>query len=100
MGLSSSIEIRYKPKDFYDEINNQQMEIKEEITEPENYYYCLKEREVSYIEELKEKKDKDIKNETEKGGDNYYPLFRRIELDLTKKETIIKEYLVFYIPSN
>ena len=93
-------EIKKEPVEIIDEINNKPVEIKDEITEPRNYYYCLKEREISYIEELKEKKDKDIKNGKEKGGDNFYPLFRKIDLDLTTKETIIKEYLVFYIPSN
>ena len=83
-----------------DEIKNEPAEIKDEITEPGNYYYCLNEKEISYIEELKEKKDQDIKNGKEKGGDKFYPLFRRIELDFTIKETIIKEFLVFYIPKN
>ena len=100
MGLSSSNEIKHKPKDFKDEIKNEPVEIKDEITEPGNYSYCFKEREISYIEELKEKKDQDIKNGTEKGGDNFFLLFEKIELDLTTKENIIKEYLVFYIPSN
>jgi len=100
MGLSSSNEIKHKSKDFKDEIKNEPVEIKDEITEPGNYSYCFKEREISYIEELKEKKDKNIKNGKEKGGDKFYPLFRRIELDFTTKETIIKEYLVFYIPRN
>ena len=73
---------------------------KEEEIEPDNYFYCLREREISYIEEMKEKKDKDIKNGTEQGGDKFYPLLRKIEVDLTKKETIVKEFLVLYIPSN
>ena len=93
-------EIKPKPVEIKDEINNKPVEIKDEITEPGNYYYCLNEKEISYIEELKEKKDQDIKNGKEKGGDKFYPLFRRIELDFTTKETIIKEYLVFYIPRN
>ena len=49
---------------------------------------------------MKEKKDQDIKNGTVKGGDNFYPLFKKIDLDLKTKEIIIKEYLVFYIPGN
>ena len=89
MGSSSPNEKSNKPKEF-----------KDETTGPNNYSYCFKEREISYIEELKEKKDQDIKNGTVKGGDNFYPLFKKIDLDLKTKETIIKEYLVFYIPSN
>ena len=72
MGLSSSNEIKHKSKDFKDEIKNEPVEIKDEITESGNYSYCFKEREISYIEELKEKKDQDIKNGTEKGGDNFF----------------------------
>ena len=89
MGSSSPNEKSNKPKEF-----------KDETTGPNNYSYCFKEREISYIEELKEKKDQDIKNGTVKGGDNFYPLFKKIDLDLKTKETIIKEYLVFYIPRN
>ena len=63
MGLSSSIAINNKPLEFKNEINDKQMKIKDEITEPGNYSYCLNEREISYIEELKEKKDQDIKME-------------------------------------
>ena len=111
MGCGSTNEIKNKPMEIKDEINNKPVkmkdeikpkpvEIKDEITEPGNYYYCLNEKEISYIEELKEKKDQDIKNGKEKGGDKFYPLFRRIELDFTTTETIIKEYLVFYIPRN
>ena len=48
----------------------------------------------------KKKKDQDIKNGKEKGGDSFYPLFKRIELDFTTKEIIIKEFLVLYIPSD
>ena len=72
MGLSSSNEIKHKSKDFKDEIKNEPVEIKDEINEPGNYSYCFKEREISYIEELKEKKVQDIKNGTEKGGDNFF----------------------------
>ena len=89
MGSSAPNEKRNKPKEF-----------KEESTGPKTYSYCFKEREISYIQELKEQKDQDIKKGTVKGGDNFYPLFRKIELDLAAKETIIKEYLVFYIPRN
>ena len=49
---------------------------------------------------MKEIKEKEIKNEIEKGENEFYPLFRKIEMDLTKKETIIKDILVLYIPSN
>ena len=98
MGLSSSIAMENKLLEFKNEINDKQMKIKDEITEPGNYSYCLNEREISYIEELKEIKDLDIV--TEKEEDNIYPLFRKIELDITIKECIIKEYLVFYIPKN
>ena len=100
MGLSSSKEKKNKPLEFKNEINDKPVKIKEEITEPGNYSYCFNEREISYIEELKGKKDQDIKNETEKKGDNFYPLFTKIELDLTTKENLLKEYLVFYIPNN
>ena len=94
-------EIKEEPKEVKNEIKEEPTDHKEEIQkEPENYYYCLKEREISYIEELKESKNNNLKNKTEKGGDNFYPLFRKIELDLTKKETLIKDFLVFYIPSN
>ena len=80
------------------EKSNRPKEIK--TTGPKNYSYCFKERELSYIKELKEQKDQDIKNGTVKGEDNFYPLFRKVELDLTAEESIIKEYLVFYIPRN
>ena len=100
MGLSSSNEKKNKPLEFKNENNDKPVEIKEEITEPGNYSYCFNEKEISYIEELKRKKDQDIKNETEKKGDNFYPLFTKIELDLTTKENLLKEYLVFYIPNN
>ena len=66
MGLSSSNEIKHKSKDFKDEIKNEPVEIKDEITEPGNYSYCFKEREISYIEELKEKKTKTLKMEQKK----------------------------------
>ena len=98
MGLSSSIAINNKPLEFKNEINDKQMKIKDEITEPGNYSYCLNEREISYIEGLKEIKDLEIV--TEKEEDNFNPIFRKIELDLRIEECIIKEYLVFYIPKN
>ena len=98
MGLSSSIGINKKPLEYKNEINNKQMKIKDEITEPGNYSYCLNKREISYIEELKETKDLEIV--TEKEEDNFNPIFRKIELDLRIEECIIKEYLVFYIPKN
>ena len=98
MGLSSSIAINNKPLEFKNEINNKQMKIKDEMTEPGNYSYCFNKREISYIEELKEIKDLDIV--TEKEEDNFNPIFRKIELDLRIEECIIKEYLVFYIPRN
>ena len=89
-------EIKPKPVEIKDEINNKPVEIKDEITEPGNYYYCLNEKVISYIEELKEKKDQDIKNRKEKGGDKFYPLFRRIELDFTTKETIMNiQYFIY-----
>ena len=100
MGCGSTNERINKPVKFKDEISNKPVEIKEETTGPKNYSYCFKEREITYIQELKEKKDQDIKNGTEKGGDNFYPLYKKIELDLSNRESIIKEYLVFYIPKN
>ena len=70
----------------------------EEEIEPENYFYCLREREISYIEEKKEKKDKDFKSGKIQENDKFYPLFRKFEIDLTKKETTVKDILVLYIP--
>ena len=70
----------------------------EEEIEPENYFYCLKEREISYIEEKKEKKDKDFKSGKIQTNDKFYPLFRKFEVDLTKQETTVKDILVLYIP--
>ena len=70
----------------------------EEETEPENYFYCLREREISFIEEKKEKKDKDFKSGKIQANDKFYPLFRKFEIDLTKQETTAKDILVLYIP--
>ena len=71
----------------------------EEEIEPENYFYCLKEREISYIEEKKEKKDKDFKSGKIQTNDKFYPLFRKFEVDLTKQETTVKDILVGIIYS-
>ena len=70
------------------EKSNRPKEIK--TTGPKNYSYCFKERELSCIKELKEQKDQDIKNGTVKGEDNFFPLFRKVELDLTAEESIKK----------
>ena len=73
-------------------------EEEEEEPEPENYFYCLREREISYIEEKKEKKDKDFKSGKIQAKDKFYPLFRKFEIDLTKQQTTVKDILVLYIP--
>ena len=57
-------------------------------------------RNIIYRRIERKKRPQDIKNGTVKGEDNFYPLFKKIDLDLKTKETIIKEYLVFYIPRN
>ena len=72
--------------------------IEEEEIEPENYFYCLREREIAYIEKKKEKKDKDFESGKIQENDKFYPLFRKYEYDLTKQETTVKDILVLYIP--
>lgn len=74
--------------------------------QPKEYSYCFREDEISYINE--QKKIKIRGDGREKNGEaneqiskeHFCLLYRKVEIDFTTKETILKEYLVVYIPSN
>ena len=80
------------------EEKNEQKVQKESNTQKESPQ-IFRQEEISFINEQKEKLEEDIKNGTEEGGDIIYPIYRKIVLDLTEKLYKLKEYLVFYIPS-
>ena len=60
-----------------------------------DFSYCFKESEISSINELKMKKD-----EEGVAADSFSTIYKKLEIDLTKKEQIFKEYRVLYLPSN
>lgn len=60
-----------------------------------DFSYCFKKSEISSINELKKKKDEEGVD-----ADSCSTIYQKIEIDLTKKEQIFKEYRVLYIPSN
>lgn len=60
-----------------------------------DFSYCFKKSEISSINELKKKKDEEGVD-----ADSCSTIYQKIEIDLTKKEHIFKEYRVLYIPSN
>ena len=60
----------------------------------------FRQEEISLINEEKEKLEEEIKNGIEEGGDILYPLYRKLDLDLTQKFFKLKEYFVIYIPSD
>ena len=60
-----------------------------------DFSYCFKESEISTINELKKKKD-----EEGVAADSFSIIYKKLEIDLTKKEQIFKEYIVLYLPSN
>ena len=64
------------------------------------YNYCLRPDEIEFIEQKKKEKEEDIKNGTEVGGNKLYPLYKKIEIDFTKKDVILKEYIVIYLPKD
>ena len=64
------------------------------------YDYCLRPDEIKFIEQKKKEKEENIKNAKEEGGNNLHPLYRKIEIDFTKKNIILKEYIVIYIPKD
>ena len=60
----------------------------------------FRQEEISFINDEKEKLIEEIKNGIEEGGDFLYPIYRKLDLDLTQKFFKLKEYLVFFIPSD
>ena len=76
--------------------------------------YCFRRDEISFIKKAKKEREEGIKNEEEggEGGreeeeeveraeikkDAIFNIYKKIELDFSKKEKILKEYLVLYIP--
>ena len=60
----------------------------------------FRQEEISFINDEKEKLIEEIKNGIEEGGDILYPLYRKLDLDLTQKFFKLKEYFVIYIPSD
>lgn len=68
--------------------------------EPKESPEVFRKEELSFINDQKEKIEAEIQNGIEQGGDKIYPIFRKIDLDLTQKFFQLKEYLVFYIPSD
>ena len=71
--------------------------IPNELKESPQYF---RQEELSYINEQKEKLDDEIKKGTKKGEDHIYPIYSKIDLDFTKRNIILKEFIVFYIPNN
>ena len=64
------------------------------------YNYSLRPDEIEFIEQKKNEKEEDIKNGTEVGGNKLYPLYKKIEIDFTKKDVILKEYIVIFLPKD
>ena len=64
------------------------------------YNYCLRPDEIEFIEKKMKEKEENIKNGTEVGGNKLYPLYKKIEIDFTKKDLILKEYIVIYLPKD
>ena len=73
--------------------------------------YCFRQDEITFIKEAKKEKEDFIKNggeAAEEEGEEMekpeidpnalYNIYKKIELDLSKKEKNLKEYLVLYIP--
>lgn len=71
--------------------------IPNELKESPHYF---RQEELSHINEQKEKLDDEIKKGTKKGEDHIYPIYSKIDLDFTKRNIILKEFIVFYIPNN
>ena len=74
--------------------------------QPKEFDYCFSPNELSHIKELKTpEKLEDIKKARKEGNikerdDNIFPLFRKVDINFTKKNTEFKEYLVLYLKDN
>ena len=75
--------------------------------------YCFREDEIAYIKKAKKEREEGVKNEgegREEGeeeeerpeirGDVICNIYKKIELDFSKKDKVLKEYLVLYIPDS
>ena len=77
-----------------------------EIELPKEFDYCFSPYELSHIKELKTpEKLEDIKKARKEGNikerdENIFPLFRKVDINFTKKNTEFKEYLVLYLNDN
>ena len=63
--------------------------------QPKEFDYCFRQDEITHIIGLKKSKDGKT-NE----GDRVLPIYRKVEIDFTKKNTLLKEYLVLYLSKN
>jgi len=92
------------------------------VSEPEStskeFDYCFRQDEITFINEAKKEKEDFIKNGGEAAEEGYegeegeemekqekdpnalYNIYKKFELDLSKKEKNLKEYLVLYIPES
>ena len=63
--------------------------------------YCFREDEITKLKKLKEEK---MKQSIQDGNINeeahVFPIYRKVEIDFTKKNIQLKEYLVLYLPKN
>ncbi len=71
--------------------------IPNELKESPHYF---RQEELSYINEQKEKLDGEIKNGTKKREDSIQPIYSKVDLDFTKRNIFLKEFIVFFIPNN